>query len=84
MYAYQFHRTTIYRMVHIELIIPNEIIDDNCQTNDIIYKCIASTTVNPNKAYLRTAKGNLYYNQKKMFNFRKMQNAPPFRNMYGK
>ena len=33
-------------------------LDGNCQTSDIIYKCIASTTVNPDKIYLGTAEGN--------------------------
>ena len=42
-------------------------LDSNCQTSDIIYKWIASTTVNPDKIYLETAEGNLkkrYYNHK--------------------
>ena len=41
--------------------------DGNCQTSDIIYKCIASTTVNLDKIYLGTAEGNFkkrHYNHK--------------------
>ena len=30
-------------------------LDGNCQASDVIYKCIASTTVNPNKIHLETA-----------------------------
>ena len=33
-------------------------LDGNCQTSDIIHKCIASTTINPDKIYLGTAEGN--------------------------
>ena len=32
--------------------------DGNCQTSDVIYKCITSTTVNSDKIYLGTAEGN--------------------------
>ena len=45
-------------------------LDGNCQTSDIIFKCIASTTINPEKIYLGTAEGNFkkrYYNQKTSF-----------------
>ena len=45
-------------------------IDGNCQTSDIIYKCIVSTTVNPDKIYVGTAEGNFkkrYYNHKTSF-----------------
>ena len=45
-------------------------LDGNCQTSDIIYKCIASTTINPDKIYLGTAEGNFqkrYCNYKTLF-----------------
>ena len=49
-------------------------LDGNCQASDIIYKCIAWTTANPDKVYLGTAEGNFkkqYYNHKTSFNNRK-------------
>ena len=52
-------------------------LDGNCQTSDIIYKCIASTTVNPDKIYLGTAEGNFkkrYYNHKTSFKNREKAN----------
>ena len=30
-------------------------LDGNCQQNDVIYKCIVSTSVNPERVYLGTA-----------------------------
>ena len=42
-------------------------LDDNGQTSDIIYKCIASMTINPDKIYLGTAAENFkkrYSNRK--------------------
>ena len=45
-------------------------LDDNCQQNDVIYKCIASTSVNPDKVYLATAEGEFkkrYYNHNNSF-----------------
>ena len=53
-------------------------LDGNCQTKDIIYKCIASTTVNPDKICLGTAKGNFkkrYYNHKTLFKNREKANG---------
>ena len=52
-------------------------LDSNCQTSDIIYQCIASTTVNPDKIYLGTAEGNFkkrYYNHKTSFKKRDKAN----------
>ena len=52
-------------------------LDGNYQASDIIYKCIASTTVNPNKIYLETAEGNFkkrYYNHKTSFKNREKAN----------
>ena len=40
-------------------------LDGNCQQNVVIYKCIASTSVNPDKVYLEMAEGEFkkpYYN----------------------
>ena len=34
-------------------------LDGNCQASNIIYKCIASATVNSDKVYLGSAEGNL-------------------------
>ena len=45
-------------------------LDGNCQQNDVIYKCIASTSVNPDRAYIETAEGEFkkqYYNHNKLF-----------------
>ena len=45
-------------------------LDCNYQIRDIIYKCIASTTVIPHKIYLGTAEGNFrkrYYNHNTSF-----------------
>ena len=42
-------------------------LDGNCQTSDIISKCIASMTINPAKIYLGRAEGNFkkrYLNMK--------------------
>ena len=53
-------------------------LDGNCQTSDIIYKYIASTTVNPDKIYLGTAEGNFkkrYYNHKTSFKNRGKANG---------
>ena len=52
-------------------------LDGNYQASDIINKCIASTTVNPNKIYLETAEGNFkkrYYNHKTSFKNREKAN----------
>ena len=52
-------------------------LDSNCQTSDIIYQCIASTTVNPDKTYLGTAEGNFkkkHYNHKTSFKNREKAN----------
>ena len=54
------------------------LLDGNCQTSDIINKSIALATINPDKVYLETSKGNSknqYYNHKTSFNNR---------NKYGK
>ena len=45
-------------------------LDGLCQTNDIIYKCVVSTKIMPEKVYLRTAEGDFkkrYYNHRKLF-----------------
>ena len=52
-------------------------LDVNCQTSDIIYKCIPSTTLNPDKIYPGTAEGNFkkrYYNHKTSFKNREKAN----------
>ena len=52
-------------------------LDCNCQQNDVIYKCIASTSVNPDKVYLGTAKGEFkqrYHNHNKSFRHRSYAN----------
>ena len=52
-------------------------LDGNYQTNNIIYKCIASTTVNPDIIYLGTGEGNFtkrYYSQKVSFKKREKAN----------
>ena len=52
-------------------------LDGNCQQNDVIYKCIASTSVNPDKLYLETAEGEFkkrYYNHNKSFRHRSYAN----------
>ena len=52
-------------------------VDGNCQQNDVIYKCIASTSVNPDKVYLRTAEGEFkkrHYNHNKSFRHRSYAN----------
>ena len=52
-------------------------LDGNCQTSDTVYKCIASTTINPDKIYLRTAEENFkkrYYNHKTSFKNREKTN----------
>ena len=44
--------------------------DSNCQQNDVIYKCIVSTCVNPDKVHLGTAEGDFKkrcYNRNKSF-----------------
>ena len=46
------------------------ILISQCQSQDIIYKCTVSTSVNPDKVYLRTAEGDfkkLYHNHMKSF-----------------
>ena len=37
-------------------------LNGHCQQNDVIYKCIAFISVNPDKVYLRTAEGTLKNN----------------------
>ena len=52
-------------------------LDGNCRTSDIIYKCIASTSVNPDKIYLGIAEKNFkkrYYNHKTSFKNREKAN----------
>ena len=48
-------------------------LDGNCQTSHIIYKCIASTTINPDKIYLGAAEGN-FKNHKTSFKNREKAN----------
>ena len=46
------------------------ILNGQCQSQDIIYKCTVSTSVNPDKVYLGTAEGDfkkLYHNHMKSF-----------------
>ena len=59
--------------------------DGNCQTSDIIYKCIASTTNNPDKIYPGTAEGNFKESitTRHHSNTEKRQMTPPSWNMYG-
>ena len=45
-------------------------LNGQCQSQDIIYKCTVSTSVNPDKVYLRTAEGDFkkrYHNHTKSF-----------------
>ena len=52
-------------------------LDGNCKQNDVIYKCIASTSVNPDKVYLGTAEGEFkkrYCNHNKPFRHRSYAN----------
>ena len=45
-------------------------LDSLCQTNDIIYKCVVSTKIMPEKVYLGTTEGDFkrrYYNHRKSF-----------------
>ena len=52
-------------------------LDCNCQQNDVIYKCIASISVNPDRVNLGTAEGELkkrYYNHNKSFRHRSYAN----------
>ena len=56
-------------------------LDGNCQTSYIIYKYVASTTVNPDKISLGTAEGNFkkrYYTHKKSFKNIKKANDTTF------
>ena len=56
-------------------------LDGNCQTSDIIYKCIASTTFNPDEIYIGTAEGNFkkrYYNHKTSSKNREKANDTTF------
>ena len=52
-------------------------LEGNCQVNDVIYKCVASTSMNPDKTYFRTAEGEFkkrYYNHTKSFKHKKNAN----------
>ena len=52
-------------------------LDGNCQQNNVIYKCIASTSVNPDKVYLGMAEGEFkkrYYDHNKSFRHRSYAN----------
>ena len=45
-------------------------LNGQCQSQDIIYKCTVSTSINPDKVYLGTAEGDFkkrYYNHTKSF-----------------
>ena len=48
-------------------------LDGSCQTSDVIYKCVASITINRDKVYLGTSNRNFkkrYYNHKTSLNNR--------------
>ena len=52
-------------------------LEGKCRTEDVIYKCIATTTGHPQKAYLGTAEGEFklrFYNHKKSFKDRHYTN----------
>ena len=52
-------------------------LDGNCQQNDVIYNCLASTSINPDKVYLDTVEGEFksqYYNHNKLFRNRSYAN----------
>ena len=52
-------------------------LDGNCQVRDVIYKCVASTSMNPDKTYFGTAEGDFkqrYYNHTKSFKYKKNSN----------
>ena len=52
-------------------------LDGNCQQNDVIYKCIVSTSVNPETVYFGTAEEQFkkrYYNHNKSFKHRSYAN----------
>ena len=52
-------------------------LDGKCRTENIIYKCIVSTSVNPDKAYLETAEGYFkkgYYNHISSFKNKRQTN----------
>ena len=45
-------------------------LDGKCRVKDVVYKCVASTSINPDKVYLGTAEDELkkrFYNHKKSF-----------------
>ena len=45
-------------------------LDGKCRAKSVVYKCIASTSINPEKLYLGTAEGEFkkrFYNHKKSF-----------------
>ena len=45
-------------------------LDGKCRAKDVVYKCVASTSINPGKVYLGTAEGEFkerFYNHKKSF-----------------
>ena len=39
-----------------------------CKTENTIYKCIVSTSVYPDKAYLGTAEGHFFFKIKRYYN----------------
>ena len=52
-------------------------LNGQCQTQDIIYKCTVSTSVNPDKVYLGTAEGDFkkrYHNHAKSFRNKRYTN----------
>ena len=53
-------------------------LNSQCQTQDIICKCIVSTSVNPDKVYLGTAEGDFkkcYHNHTKSFRNKRYTNG---------
>ena len=46
------------------------LLDAKCRAKDVVYKCVASTSINPDKVYLGTTQGEFkkrFYNHKKSF-----------------
>ena len=63
------------------------LLSGQCQSQDIIYKCTVSTSVNPDKVYLGTAEGDFkkrYHNYAKSFRNKRYTNDTSLPNIYGK
>ena len=62
-------------------------LNGQCKSQDKIYKCTVSTSVNPEKVYLRTAEADFkkpYYNHPKSFRKSDIIMAQVFPSIYGK